>query len=211
MVGGVKQGDPTNSRVDGFTTTAYLASGLGTFNDGDGTEHATAAGVFYNYGSTNATSNEISELNFPASATSDTVTLENQFGPAYVAWTAPTAGTINVNTSAWDPMGNSANSDGCPGFYVVTSTLGPANPILSTLTFVATGNDYENGNVRRAQRHDRRQHDHGFGAADRLHFELRIELGQRPHFGYTPAKCCTSSATLVMTRLECTAITRRPT
>ena len=112
---------------------------------------AATAGVFYNYG-TNATSNETQRAQLSQQCHQRYADVERrQFGPAYVAWTAPTAGTITVNTSAWDPLGNSADfTYGCPSFYVVTSTLGPAAPILSASSFVAaggTGSQYFYGTI----------------------------------------------------------------
>ncbi len=126
----------------GFTTTAF-APQSGSFNDGASGNSVQDAvpGVFYNYGA-NATSSSLAALNIPNSAGDPlynggssyaTVTLNPTLGPAYVAWTAPGAGTININLNAWDV--GEKSGDGAPGFYVITSTAGPTAPLLSAINF----------------------------------------------------------------------------
>ena len=65
----------------------------------------------------------------PASATAGTLSLTDQFGPVYVAWTAPQGGNVTVNTTAVDLGGNSP-SDGGFGFFVI-STPGSAATALA--------------------------------------------------------------------------------
>ena len=178
-VGAVRPGYLTDTHVEGFTTTGYFGGEAKTFNDGSGTELDATSGVFYNY-STNEM-NLMGLLAFPDSATSDTLTLNNEFGPAYVAWTAPTGGTITVNTSAWDPVGVSA-PDGSPNFYVMTSTLGPANPILSATSFVAVGNNYEYGGIQSQTSTTVAGSSITDLGAARLLFGPGFELDQRPDF-----------------------------
>jgi hypothetical protein len=130
-VGAVKQ--LGSSSAWGFTTSAFNVSNK--YNDGDGSVQATTSGVFYNFGA-NATSSSLGSLNSPSGATNDVVTLTNNFGPTYVAWTAPFSGVIGLSVNVWDLTNG---DDGDPGFYVITSLGGPTAPLVSASQFVATG------------------------------------------------------------------------
>jgi hypothetical protein len=114
--------EPNVTGSAGFSTTADTVSGK--YDDGDGSVQSEASGVFYNYGS-NATSTSLAGLNMPASATAGTLSMTDQFGPVYVAWTAPQGGNVTVSTTATDLGGNSP-SDGGFGFFVI-STPSSAN------------------------------------------------------------------------------------
>lgn len=129
--------------IYGFDVVGY---GTGSFKEGAGNVADTPAGVFYNYNATNATSNSPAAYNAPSSASDlypgdgnhyATLTMNPTFGPSYVAWTAPSSGTININLHAWDVGTNSG--DGEPSFYVTTSLGGPTAPLLSALSLISNG------------------------------------------------------------------------
>ena len=127
----------------GFDIVGY---GTGSFKSGGSSIQDTPAGVFYNY-TTNYTSSSPAAGNIPSSAgdvvnsadhtSYSTVTLQPTFGPSYVAWTAPSAGTINVHMNAWD-VGTNSN-DGTPSVFVINSTAGPTAPLLSATSLVHNG------------------------------------------------------------------------
>jgi hypothetical protein len=132
---GAAKTDTGQANVAGFSTTADNASNK--FSDGDGSVQASTAAVFYNYGA-NITSTSLGSFELP-SGSNGVLAMGLNFGPTYVAWTAPSAGTVtSINTTMTD-LGVSNPSDGDPGFYVITSTLGPAAPIMQASQFVATG------------------------------------------------------------------------
>jgi hypothetical protein len=127
---------PSGTTAIGFTTTGYDPQG--SYQDGDGSQQAETAGIFYNYGSSD-TSTKLAGLNMPSSSTTDLLTTNNLFGPAYVAWTAPANGEVNsINTTVYD-IGTVKPSDGDPGYYVATSTGGPTAPIFAAYNYAATG------------------------------------------------------------------------
>ena len=137
QIGGVES-FASNKNVAGFSTTAFNAQS--SFSSGSQTIASTVAGVFYNYGA-NATSSSLADLNAPNSAaaiyagtTYQTVTMSPTLGPAYVAWTAPNAGTININVHAWD-TGYKVD-DGTPSFYVVNQPTNFASAQLGNATSV---------------------------------------------------------------------------
>jgi hypothetical protein len=109
----------TNGNTIGFTTTSYNPSG-GHFSDGGGSVQAATDGVFYNYGTSTA-STGVSGLNFPTSSTSNSVVMSDFFaGPTYVAWTAPQGGYITIGVLASDHN----DDDGNPGFYIIDPSKG---------------------------------------------------------------------------------------
>ena len=133
--------------VEGFTTNGY---GGGTFNDGGGKEYDTGqSGVFYNYGPTDVGSGISFDINrdFPSSATNDTLGITTDFGPTYVAWTAPTAGMVSVDMSAYDEYYSTNVTNADPGFYVLTSLGGPTAPIFSAPNETLSGSQYDTGNI----------------------------------------------------------------
>ncbi len=125
--------------VIGFSTTSFNPSG-GTFNDGTGSTQDSGTGVWYNY-STNATSSSLGALNAPSgagdknstgTATYNVLTMGGTWGPSYIAWTSPAAGTITINSTIWD-TGQKA-SDGNPSFFVFANGglgAGPTAPIMT--------------------------------------------------------------------------------
>jgi len=131
---GTAKTDTGQANVAGFTITGNVSSNK--FNDGDGSVQASATAVWYNYGS-NVTSSSLGNFNIPSSSSSNTLSLDNLFGPTYVAWTAPGNGTITVVSNVWDV--NSAADDGDPSFFVINSIAGPTAPVVSASFLVATG------------------------------------------------------------------------
>lgn len=136
---------PSDTSVIGFTTTGWNPQG-GSFNDGQSSTQDSFSGAWYNYGA-NATSSQLGALNAPSSAgdsngtqTYDTLTLGSTFGPSYVAWTAPSSGSVSVNLAIWD-VGQKP-SDGNPSFFVYDSAAGPESPILTASRWVASGSNY---------------------------------------------------------------------
>jgi len=123
------------NNVSGFLITADNASK--SFSDGDGSVQAATAAVYYNYGA-NVTSTSLGSFELPA-GTNGVLAMSLNFGPSYVAWTAPAAGIVGSINATMTDLGVSNPSDGDPGWYVVTSTAGPAAPIMSASQFVATG------------------------------------------------------------------------
>ncbi len=123
----------------GFTTTAFEVHGSGDqFQDGanNGTVANTTVdavpAVMYDYATTNSTSALSAILNQASGSLDNVLMLSGQMGPSYVAWTAPSAGTISsINLSGWDLRESSGDNDGGIGMYVFTSTGGPTAPLLS--------------------------------------------------------------------------------
>ena len=86
-------------------------------------------------------------LEFPSSAAYDSLNLTDGFGPTYVAWTAPAAGSASVNMLAYDQYVNNTITDADPGFYVITSTAGPTAPIFSAPNYTLSGSQYQTSNL----------------------------------------------------------------
>jgi PEP-CTERM motif-containing protein len=140
-VGAVKQNSSVTTSW-GFTTSAYAVGSKNTFNDGDGSvQDSSLAGVFYNYNTTaNAVSSSTGGLNAADSLQTNTLTMLNNFGPSYVAWTAPSGaagnGTAVITMTAYD-LDNA--DDGDAGFYVITNKGGPTAPLLSAQNYALGG------------------------------------------------------------------------
>jgi hypothetical protein len=119
------------SSAIGFSTTA-LSVQTGTFKDGQSGNSVqdVTPGVFFNYGA-NATSTQLAALNLASGTVNNMVELFGALGPTYVAWTAPSAGFVNISLSAYNLQESTSDNDGNPGFYVLTSTGGPTAPLLS--------------------------------------------------------------------------------
>jgi hypothetical protein len=133
---GVARANTSTTTAVGFTTTAYNVSN--SFNDGDGSVRATVAGIFYNYNTTaNAVSSSLGGLNFADAAQTHALSISDNFGPAYVAWTAPASGgSVTISLTASDL--NNAD-DGTPGIYAVTSIGGPSSPLMSATNESGSG------------------------------------------------------------------------
>ncbi|HTU26304.1 MAG TPA: hypothetical protein VMF30_12940, partial [Pirellulales bacterium] len=137
-----------SSSAYGFTTTGFNLQK--SFDDGasGNTVQDGVPGVFYNYGASTL-SNQDPMLSTASSASTDTVTLEGSFGPTYVAWTAPSGGTVAINMNAWDLGYDNSTNDGVPSLYVISSTAGPTAPLMyvSNLANVGNGNQVSGRNV----------------------------------------------------------------
>ena len=129
--------------MEGFSTTSYSPSS-GKFTDGGGSVQAGVSGVFYNYGAA-STSTSLSCLNFPASSTTDTLQISENFGgPTFVAWTAPQGGYVTISATAADQTNS---SDGDPGFFIVTPNgTGQPTVLFGASNYANTGSQTNNGN-----------------------------------------------------------------
>jgi hypothetical protein len=101
----------------GFTTTA--ASISSKFNDSSGSVQDLVPGVYYGYATTNATSSGLAMQNVPSGSLDNVLVMQPSFGPSYISWTAPSAGTItNINVNVWDLHESTGDNDGFGGFAV---------------------------------------------------------------------------------------------
>ncbi|HTU25464.1 MAG TPA: hypothetical protein VMF30_08710, partial [Pirellulales bacterium] len=142
---GAAKTNAANTSAAGFTTTAWSPTS-GTFHDGHGSVQDSWSAVFYNYAATDETSSSLGSLNMASGSLHDVVNMANEFGPSYVAWTAPQGGYVSVNMAAYD-LANA--SDGDAGFYVIASqgysgnsyssgvsyTSGPSTPLMASEDF----------------------------------------------------------------------------
>ena len=77
----------------------------------------------YDYATTSSTSGSAAVLNQVTGPTANVVMMEGQLGPSYVAWTAPSAGTItSLSMTGWDIHESSSDNDGGIGLYVFNNT-----------------------------------------------------------------------------------------
>ena len=124
----------------GFSTTAYSLSASG-MDDGDGADHQLMAGVFYDYNTTNSTSSGLGGYNFASSSASNELTFSQYFGPAYVAWTAPSGAAGNgsaVITLKADDFNNA--DDGSPGVWAfIANGTGGITPLMSVINIAGSG------------------------------------------------------------------------
>ena len=113
----------------GFSTTAQIQDGA----SGNNTSGADVPGVFYNYSTSNYASGSVAMNNVPSSVTNNTLTLDDGTGPTYVAWTAPSAGTISaLSLAVWDMHESSSDNDeGFNNFYVVSATNSSSAPNIA--------------------------------------------------------------------------------
>jgi PEP-CTERM motif len=127
----------------GFVATevGFTTSHSGTMKDGGGTVQDQLAGAFYNYATTNSTGTSVAMQNAASGSLDHVIMLEGAMGPAYVAWTAPSAGTLSaINVNAWDLHESVSDNDGFPGFAIyagTATTLGTA--LFSALNTGASG------------------------------------------------------------------------
>jgi PEP-CTERM motif len=128
----------------GFVATevGFTTSHSGTMKDGGGTVQDQLAGAFYNYATTNSTGTSVAMQNAASGSLDHVIMLEGAMGPAYVAWTAPGNGVINIAVNAWDlhETGPNGDNDGYPGFAIyagTATTLG--SPLLSALNTGPSG------------------------------------------------------------------------
>jgi len=127
----------------GFTTTAFSTSTQ--INDGASGNNTTLAevpGVFYNYSTIDRTSGSVATENIPSGPNDSTVLMNASIGPSYIAWTAPSAGTItSISVGAYEMRENSGDNDeGFSSFYVASSTAASVNGFSSFLLSAVHGN-----------------------------------------------------------------------
>ena len=131
----------TGFTTNGFSNTTQIQDGASSNN----TTLAEVPGVFYNYTTTDFKSSGgqgVADSNIPSGSGDNVVNLNPSIGPAYVGWTAPSAGTItSLSVNAWEMReGSTDNDEGFTSFYVATSAAATTNGFTSFLLAAVHGN-----------------------------------------------------------------------